>query len=54
MSVITWWILFVVFGIFSIDGLIRYFHPRGTTRYQVVLMVVSIIIAAVSAGMIWG
>lgn len=54
MSIITWWILFIVFGIFSIDGVIRYFHPRGITRYQAILMVVSIVITAISAGVLWG
>jgi len=53
MSIITWWILFIIFGLLALHSLIKYFWA-GITRYHTILMVVSIIIAAVSAGTIWG
>jgi len=53
MSIITWWVLFIIFGVLALNSLIRYFRT-GVTRYEAILMVLAIIITAVAAGVIWG
>ncbi len=49
----TWYILLVVFGLFGINGIVRMLFNKVTLA-TALLTFISVIIAAVAAGMIWG
>jgi hypothetical protein len=51
---ITWTILFFVFALIAIINLVKYVFGSGLTKSEAALMVFSIIVAAVTAGQIWG
>jgi hypothetical protein len=51
--IVTAWILFVVFGFFAVVLAYNYmFHH--IPKVNIPVMILSIIIAAISAGIIWG
>ena len=52
--IITAWILLIMFGFIAAINTIKYVFGGGLYKSEVVLWVVSIIIVAVAAGVIWG
>lgn len=52
---VTAWILYIFFGLISLNGLFKFFFSRyGLGTFHAVIWMVSIIITALSAGVIWG
>lgn len=52
---VTAWILYIFFGLISLNGLLQFFFSKyGLGIFHAVIWIVSIIITALSAGVIWG
>lgn len=53
--IVTAWILFVFFGVFSLWTTIQYFFGRKTLGlFHAMMWFFSAIVTAISAGVIWG
>ena len=50
---ITAWVLLIGFGVFAINGFLKFFFGSLNWLHSILWMV-SIIISALSAGVIWG
>lgn len=51
---ITAYILLAVFGLLSVINLAKYLLGLGLNTVEVVLLVFSVFVSAISAGVIWG
>lgn len=51
---ITAWILFIFFGLFSLRTMLGYMIGDSLSWFHALFWLVSIIITAISAGIIWG
>ncbi|MCC3687455.1 hypothetical protein [Bacillus cereus] len=52
--IITAWILLVCFGAFALNGFFKFFFGSGMNSFHAISWFVSIVISALSAGVIWG
>jgi hypothetical protein len=52
--VIAAWVGLVLFGLFALISFIKMFFPPGLTALHGVTMLISFIVVAVCAGIIWG
>lgn len=50
---VTAYILFSVFGFLSVTNLFKYL-TMGLNKTEVILLVFSVLLSAISAGLIWG
>jgi len=52
--IITAWIMLIAFGAFAVNGFLKFAGGTGLIPIHLVMWFVSIIIFALSAGVIWG
>lgn len=52
--IIIAWVLLIMFGLFALHGWLKFFVAGGLNIIHSILWFISIIIAALSAGIIWG
>jgi hypothetical protein len=53
MTVVAW-VLFVSFGLFALNGFLKFFSGSSLNWFHGVMWFLSIFITAFSAGVIWG
>ncbi|MDX6046706.1 MULTISPECIES: hypothetical protein [Bacillus cereus group] len=52
--IITAWILLICFGVFALNGFFKFFFGSGMNSFHAISWFISIVISALSAGVIWG
>jgi hypothetical protein len=53
--IVTTWILFAFFGIFTIHGMLRFYFGKNNLKwFHAIMWFISAIITALAAGVIWG